>query len=92
MPVTFKRKPDAETPLTRADAAAYLTANGFPCTYKQLANKAVSGTGPVYSRYGGLNGRALYRPSDLLAWAESRLSEPTALSRRAPADGAGASA
>lgn len=59
--------------LTRLQAAAELTAAGFPTATATLATKACRGGGPLYRTYGG---RALYRWGDLLAWAESHTSTP----------------
>jgi hypothetical protein len=56
--------------LSRADAARFLTENGLPIAATTLAKKAVQGSGPPF-RIG--NGRALYDPADLLAWAEAQL-------------------
>ncbi len=52
--------------LRRAEAAEFLTRNGYPIAHKQLASLASSGTGPPYSIW---YGRAMYRPGDLLDWA-----------------------
>ncbi len=59
--------------LTRTQAAAALTAAGFPTATATLATKACRGGGPLYRTY---SGRALYRRTDLLEWAESRTSAP----------------
>ena len=59
--------------LTRDQAAAALTAAGFPVKAKTLATKATRGGGPPYRSFGA---RVLYRWGDALAWAESRLSPP----------------
>lgn len=59
--------------LTRDQAAAALTAAGFPVRSKTLATKATRGGGPPYRRFGP---RVLYRWADLIIWAGSRLSEP----------------
>lgn len=58
--------------LTRAEAAAFLTENGYPVGKGTLQKIASTGGGPVYRIFGN---RALYAPSDLLAWAEQRCSE-----------------
>lgn len=58
--------------LTRRDAAAALTAAGFPTATATLATRASRGGGPVYRRY---LARVVYRWGDLLDWAEGRLSE-----------------
>jgi hypothetical protein len=59
--------------LTRDQAAAALTAAGFPVRSKTLATKASRGGGPPYRLFGP---RVLYRWGDALAWARSRCSEP----------------
>jgi hypothetical protein len=61
--------------LTREQAAAILTAAGFPVKAKTLATKATRGGGPPFRRFGT---KPLYRRSDAFAWAESRLSAPMA--------------
>ena len=62
-----------ETFLTRAQAAALLTELGYPTRTTTLATKVTRGGGPVFRVFGN---RALYRASDLVAWAQSRLSAP----------------
>lgn len=57
--------------LTRSQAAAALTAAGYPTATATLATKACRGGGPLYCTY---SGRALYRWVDLMAWAKSRTS------------------
>lgn len=59
--------------LTRTQAAAALTAAGYPTANATLATKACRGGGPLYRTY---SGRALYRWADALEWAESRTSAP----------------
>ena len=59
--------------LTRIQAAAALTAAGYPTATATLATKACRGGGPLYRTY---SGRALYRRADLLDWAESRITAP----------------
>jgi hypothetical protein len=58
--------------LTREQAAEFLTGEGFPITRRYLAKLSIpsSGQGPRVDLWFG--GRALYRPEDLIAWAESR--------------------
>ena len=68
--------PVPDTPdalLTRREAAAALTAAGFPVARATLATLASRGGGPPYRRFGT---RPLYLWRDLLAWAESRLTAP----------------
>lgn len=59
--------------LTRDEAAAALTKNGFPVKPKTLAVWASRGDGPPYRLFGM---RALYRWSEVEAWAHSRLTVP----------------
>lgn len=59
--------------LTRDQAAAALTAAGFPMKAKTLATKATRGGGPPYQSFGQ---RVLYRWSTTLEWAQARLSAP----------------
>jgi hypothetical protein len=60
----------ADSLLTRRAAAAALTEAGFPISAATLATLASRGGGPVYRHFGT---RVVYRLSDLIAWAESRL-------------------
>ena len=62
-----------KTRLRRADAAAALTAAGFPIAPLTLKTLATRGGGPPYSVFGRT---ALYAWADLLAWAEDRLTPP----------------
>ena len=64
---------NSETLLGRREAAAALTAAGYPISAATLATKATRGGGPVYQTFGP---RVLYRWCDALAWAQSRLSAP----------------
>jgi hypothetical protein len=64
---------DPETFLTRDQAAAALTAAGFPVRPKTLATKASRGNGPRFHRFGA---KPLYRWGDCLSWAEGRLTGP----------------
>jgi len=59
--------------LTRTQAAAALTAAGYPTATATLATKASRGGGPLYRTY---SGRALYRRVDLMEWAESCTGAP----------------
>jgi len=58
--------------LGREATAEALTASGFPTKAKTLATKATRGGGPPFHNWGS---RVLYRWSDSLAWAQSRLGE-----------------
>jgi hypothetical protein len=64
---------DPEVRLSRRKTAEALTAAGFPIASATLATMATRGGGPAYTLF---NGRALYRWSDALAWAEERTSAP----------------
>ncbi len=59
--------------LDRRAASALLAELGFPCAPATLATLACRGGGPVFVKFGS---RALYRRSDLVAWAQSRLTAP----------------
>jgi hypothetical protein len=59
--------------LRREPCAGALTKAGFPISGKTLATMATRGGGPPYHKFGRT---VLYRWSDALAWAESRLSPP----------------
>ncbi|MFI5022641.1 MAG: DNA-binding protein [Alphaproteobacteria bacterium] len=76
-----------EALLTRDQTAAALTASGFPTKPKTLATKATRGGGPPYRLYCG---RALYRWSDVIAWARTQLSEPQRSTAEADAQPAAA--
>lgn len=65
--------PEKKLYLTRIEAAAFLAELGFPATRSGLAKVACLGTGPAFRKFGA---RTLYDPSDLISWAESRLSPP----------------
>jgi hypothetical protein len=60
----------ADTLLTRDQVAEALTDAGFPVRPKTLATKATRGGGPPFRCFGT---KPLYRWSDALAWAQSRL-------------------
>jgi hypothetical protein len=62
-----------ENLLTRDQAAAALTAAGFPVKPKTLATKASRGGGPPFRRFGA---KPLYKWGDCLEWARARLSAP----------------
>lgn len=59
--------------LPRAAAAEFLASNGYPVAKNTLQKYATVGGGPKYRRFGN---RVLYKPKDLLDWAESKLSDP----------------
>jgi hypothetical protein len=58
--------------LTRRQSAQFLTAQGFPIEPRHFEKLCCPGSakGPRVDLWFG--GRALYRPEDLLAWAEGR--------------------
>ncbi len=68
-------RPDPNTLLTRRQAAAALTAAGYPTAPATLARKACVGGGPKFRKWGRL---PMYRWADALEWAQSRLSPPVA--------------
>jgi hypothetical protein len=59
--------------LGRREAARYLTERGFPTAQRTLEKLACLGGGPIHRIYGR---RAIYRPADLVEWAEARTSPP----------------
>jgi hypothetical protein len=59
--------------IRRNECARILTSAGFPISPKTLATMASRGGGPPYHKFGRA---VLYRWSDALAWAQSRLSPP----------------
>lgn len=63
---------DAPEFLTRAEAAAWFKARGFPCGTSQLAKRAMTGDGPRLHYVGARIPR--YRESDLREWMLSRIS------------------
>jgi hypothetical protein len=66
--------PVEETPLTRSEAAEFLTARGFRMSHSTLTKMCspAINTGPVSCGKWGRD--AMYLPSVLLAWAKDRLS------------------
>jgi hypothetical protein len=61
---------DANTRLSRAEAAQALTAAGYKVSAATLASMATRGGGPRYRIFGhGVD----YSWGDLLAWAEARV-------------------
>ena len=68
--------------LRREDCAKALTRAGFRTSPKTLASKATRGGGPPYHKFGRT---VLYRWSEVLAWAEARLSPPMTSSSEADA-------
>jgi hypothetical protein len=78
------RVPDsADTLLTRDKVAEALTDAGFPVRPKTLATKATRGGGPPFRCFGA---KPLYRWSDALAWAQSRLGPPRGGGRQPDAE------
>jgi hypothetical protein len=80
-----------EHPLTRREAAQFLTERGFRISYATLAklcSPAISEGPQSCGRWGR---DSLYMPSGLLAWAQNRLQSPRsadAIRRRACVDAA----
>ena len=62
---------DGSTLLRRKDAAPALKSRGYPVEAKTLATMATRGGGPPFRRFGRV---PLYLWSDLLTWANGRLS------------------
>jgi hypothetical protein len=56
--------------LSRPEAAAYLSARGFPIAKATLQKYACIGGGPIYRRFGN---RTLYLAADLDTWATEKL-------------------
>ena len=67
--------------LRRAEAARYLQERYGAYTVQTLAKLACVGGGPVYRKMGAY---PVYRPADLDAWAEARMSAPVASSSELP--------
>src|SRR5438046_125942 len=65
--------PGPDNLLDRNSTAEALTHAGFRTAPSTLATKAVRGGGPPYQLFGR---KPLYRWSDALEWARSRLSAP----------------
>ncbi len=63
----------SETYLSRKEASTFLSALGLFIAPSTLAKLASVGGGPVFRRFGR---QVKYLPSDLIAWAETRLSGP----------------
>lgn len=59
--------------LTRAEAAAYVTASGLPLAKSTLQKMVTCGGGPTFRKFGN---RAVYTTSDLDSWAAAKLSAP----------------
>ena len=64
---------DPNALLRRTALAAALTESGYPIAPATLATMATRGGGPPFHKFGA---RVLYRWSETLAWAQSRLSAP----------------
>jgi hypothetical protein len=63
--------------MTRIQAAAFLTAIGFPISVKTLAQRACGrgySQGPPGPPYQSFLNRVIYEKNDLIVWAESQLS------------------
>ncbi|TCU52748.1 hypothetical protein EDF58_1146 [Novosphingobium sp. PhB57] len=68
---------EVQTYLRRSEAARYLQERFGAYTAQTLAKLACVGGGPVYRKMGAY---PVYRPADLDAWAEARMSAPVASS------------
>jgi hypothetical protein len=62
-----------DRPLTRAEAAVFLTDRGYRIAKATLDKLAVIGGGPIFEKWGR---KPLYRPADLLSWVASRSTGP----------------
>lgn len=62
-----------EKRLTRAEAAQFLQERGYPVAAATLAKYVVTGDGPRRETFGR---KPLYKPSDLIAWIESKTRQP----------------
>lgn len=69
--------------LTRRAASDYLRSHGFPVAVATLASFVTRGGGPSYHKFGP---RVLYRPGELLEWAETKLSKSIKSSSQGEAD------
>ena len=69
MKPTFLENLSPKSQLRRAELAEALTEAGYPTSPGTLANLAVRGSGPPYSRWGKF---PIYVWGDALAWAEHR--------------------
>jgi hypothetical protein len=69
MKPTFLEKLSPESQVRRAELAEALTEAGYPTSPGTLANLAVRGSGPPYSRWGKF---PIYVWGDALAWAGRR--------------------
>ena len=73
---------DLERPLTRREAAQWLTERGFRTAEASLAKAATVGGGPTYRKFGR---KPLYYVEDLMAYVAERLGKPrTSTSGSAP--------
>jgi hypothetical protein len=59
--------------LDRREAAAYLTQRGLKLSFNTLQKMATVGGGPQYRRFGI---RAVYTVTDLVLWADAKLTGP----------------
>jgi hypothetical protein len=59
--------------LPRREAARFLTEHGYKTAPATLAKLACLGGGPPFVSFGR---RPLYRPADLVAWAQARCTGP----------------
>ena len=65
--------------LSRKEAAKFLAENGYMISIQTLSKFACVGGGPDYEKWGKF---ALYKPEELLVWAESRLEPVPSKSHR----------
>ena len=70
-----------QSPLkVRSDATAFIRERGIHLGTNRLAALASEGRGP---RYSIVNGRALYREGDLIAWIDEQMRDARRISRLA---------
>lgn len=64
---------NTESPrVSRRKASELLTNLGYPTAYATLAKLAVTGGGPLFSRFGR---RVAYERNDLVQWAQSKSTD-----------------
>ena len=59
--------------LTRREAAEFIRQLGLPTSHNTLQKYATVGGGPVYRIFGN---RAVYLPSELVTWVQTKLGSP----------------
>lgn len=64
---------DEDVFLGRRDSSDFLKQRGFVVSSRTLEKLACHGGGPIYRTFGR---RAIYKPADLIKWAQARVSQP----------------